>query len=112
MSAVPTLGSRPTDQTPDSAIHVGENQWRILRAEKKFPIPLCRKKIAFGANSPRGFRLIQQGAERTARLRTPGNKGETMATGNGGLKVALVRTESPAMQGVVECARHLLDVLQ
>jgi len=28
------------------------------------------------------------------------------------LKVALVRTESPAMQAVVICARHLLDVLQ
>jgi hypothetical protein len=28
------------------------------------------------------------------------------------LKVALVRTESPAMQAVVDCARHLLDVLQ
>jgi hypothetical protein len=28
------------------------------------------------------------------------------------LKVASVRTESPAMQGVVECAHHLLDVLQ
>lgn len=28
------------------------------------------------------------------------------------LRVALVRTESPGMQAVVECSRHLLDVLQ
>ena len=36
ISVVRTLGSRPTDRRPDSAILVGENQWRILRGETNF----------------------------------------------------------------------------